>query len=89
MLRELTIFHQVLQLYGVDPPLIAQAFRQVLLTDRNPEFTQQPSNLNIISGVLLYLRVRVKQPTAAQRNVPLVQRHSNPLQYFSLGAMGA
>lgn len=29
LLRELTIFHQVLQLYGVDPPLIAQAFRQV------------------------------------------------------------
>jgi myosin-5 len=29
LLRELTIFHQVLQLYGVDPTLIAQAFRQV------------------------------------------------------------
>lgn len=28
-MRELTIFHQVLQLYGVDPTLIAQAFRQV------------------------------------------------------------
>lgn len=31
LLRELTIFHQVLQLYGVDPPLVAQAFRQVLI----------------------------------------------------------
>jgi myosin-5 len=30
LLRELTIFHQVLQLYGVDPTLIAQVFRQVL-----------------------------------------------------------
>ncbi|EFX83099.1 hypothetical protein DAPPUDRAFT_100969 [Daphnia pulex] len=28
LLRKLTIFHQVLQLYGVDPTLIAQAFRQ-------------------------------------------------------------
>jgi myosin-5 len=30
LLRELTIFHQVLQLYGVDPTLIAQVFRQLL-----------------------------------------------------------
>jgi len=29
LLRELTIFHQILQLFGVDPTLVAQAFRQV------------------------------------------------------------
>lgn len=34
LLRELTIFHQVLQLYGVDPALVAQAFRQVMLSFR-------------------------------------------------------
>ena len=32
LLRELTIFHQVLQLYSVDTILVAQAFRQVSLS---------------------------------------------------------
>jgi myosin V len=30
LLRELTIFHQTLQLFGVEPTLVAQAFRQVM-----------------------------------------------------------
>ncbi|EFX83009.1 hypothetical protein DAPPUDRAFT_100958 [Daphnia pulex] len=63
LLRKLTIFHQVLQLHGVDPTLIAQAFRQILPSCIFVGYnTILHSILNFspyLSGVLLNLCVRI------------------------------
>lgn len=40
-------------------------------------------------GVLLCMCLRAEQPAAASRDVPLVQRHSNPVQYLASGTVGA
>ena len=86
LLRELTIFHQVLQLYSVDPTLIAQAFRQVWINQR------QRSNIRlshtVFVAVLFRWCERAEQLAPAQGTLQLGKRHPNPLQYFSFGAMG-
>ena len=77
LLRELTMFHQVLQQYGVDPALVAQAFRQVILY---LDFVLRSFILTLsLSGVLLHLCVCIEQPAVAEGDVSLVQRYPDPL----------
>ena len=94
LLRELTQFHQTLQLFGVEPNLVTQAFRQVFYyicacSLNNLLLRREMCHWSKGISYQLFLNIfSIRSSINYSINGNEI-RYSNPIQYIALGAVGA